>query len=70
MQESSAIPSNRLNIFLNIPLPFSQHPLSAGGSHRYNDLLENVVKVGEDKPQSNKVGFFITLFWILFYEIR
>jgi hypothetical protein len=71
MQKSSAIPPNELNIFLSIPLPFTQYPLSAGGGHRYNDSLENVIKVGEkDDPQSNKGGFFRKLFCTLFYEIR
>jgi len=78
MQESSAVPPNRLNIFLRIPVPLTQHPLSAGGrgaggrrSQVYNDSLENVVKVGEkDNPQSNSVGYLRKLFWILFYEIK
>jgi hypothetical protein len=39
-----------------------------GGSHIYNDSLENVVKGSEkDNPQSNKIGFLRKLFWILFH---
>jgi hypothetical protein len=59
VQKFSAVPPKRLNIFLRIPLPFTQHPLSAGGGggHIYNDSLENVKVREKDNPQSNYVGF-------------